>query len=62
MGIHATINCMGLSTALTAIRIKQFLIDAKDQGLPLQVSIGRQCDRKLLIDALGLQAKAIRFT
>lgn len=62
MSIHASINCMGLSTALAAIRIKQFLIDAKDQAFPLEVVTGRECDRSRLIDSLGLKANAIRFT
>jgi len=60
MIMKSSINCTGLSTALTVLRIKQFLIDQKTVS-PLEVCVGEACDRGLLMDSLGPQAKAVRL-
>ncbi len=55
-----TINCIGLSTTLTLLRIKQALLSAREVTLPLNVSVGEQCDRHKLIHSLGAHAKAVK--
>jgi len=56
----AAINCDGLSTALTLLRIKQALITAAEKKLlPLQVSVSNMCDRESLKQSLGQQADII---
>lgn len=58
----AEINCEGLSTALTALRIKQTLIVGSGQKLmSLRVSVSKVCDRKLLMQSLGQQADIVHL-
>lgn len=58
----AAINCNGLSTALTALRIKQKLMASAEQTLlPLKVSVSNVCDRKLLLQSLGRQADIVHL-
>jgi hypothetical protein len=61
MSIKAIINCTGLSTALTVLRIRQLLINPQQQALPLDVSVGKKCDRSLLMESLGSDAGTIRL-
>ncbi len=56
------INCEGLSTTLTVLRIKQALITAAEQKLlPLKVSVSQMCDRNQLKQSLGQQADAVQL-
>lgn len=58
----AAINCEGLSTTLTVLRIKQALMTAAEQKLlPLKVSVSQMCDREQLIRSLGLQADKVNL-
>jgi len=61
MTTTSSINCTGLSTALTALRIKQVLLATQKPSLPLRVAVDSECDRNLLIDSLGSQASAVRL-
>jgi len=62
MSIGSIINCTGLSTALTVLRIRQFLVNPPKKSLPLEVSVGKKCDRSLLIESLGADAATVRLT
>lgn len=56
------LSCHGLSTALTALRIKQFLLTlTESQALPLTVAISDACDRAQLVNSLGAHAKVVHF-
>lgn len=58
----AIINCEGLSTTLTVLRIKQALVTAAEQKtLPLKVSVDNMCDREQLKQSLGLQADIVQL-
>ncbi len=58
----AIINCKGLSTALTALRIKQTLITApKQTHTSLKISVSNICDQNQLKKSLGAQAYSLQF-
>lgn len=61
MSDKSVINCTGLSTALTVLRIRQLLINPQQQSLPLDVSVGTKCDRSLIMASLGSDAGTVRF-
>lgn len=56
MHVSNTINCSGLSTAPTVLRIKQALIGVPDEKLPLGVLVDSECDCARLVSSLGSTA------
>ncbi|GKX33602.1 MAG: hypothetical protein MnENMB40S_12200 [Rhizobiaceae bacterium MnEN-MB40S] len=56
MHVSNTINCSGLSTAPTVLRIKQALIGLPDSKLPLSVLVDTACDCARLVSSLGAMA------
>lgn len=60
---HTTaINCKGLSTELTLLRIKQALISGLGQNAkPLNVTVSKPCNRQQLMQSLGQQAESIQL-
>ena len=57
----STIDCCGLSTALTLLRIKQAVTAPKAAELPLSVSVDSSCDCLRLTNSLGELAEDIRL-
>ena len=53
MHVSNTINCNGLSTAPTVLRIKQALTGLSDDNLPLGVLVDSECDCTRVVSSLG---------
>lgn len=61
MKIVSNVNCIGLSVALTVLRIKQALVVATGKpAKPIKVAVG-ECDRTRLINCLGPLAAAVQL-
>ena len=59
----STIDCSGLSTVLTLLRIKQAVTTAPDaEELPLAVSIDPACDAERLAASLREFTQSVRLT
>jgi len=61
MEITNVIDCNGLSTAPTLLRIKQALVGLVDDALPLDILVDADCDRDRLRRSLGRQGGAVRL-
>ncbi|GAB4520980.1 MAG: hypothetical protein Tsb0019_22200 [Roseibium sp.] len=61
MGITNAIDCNGLSTAPTLLRIKQALVGRVDDALPLKILVDADCDRDRLRRSLGRLKDAVRL-
>ena len=57
-----TINCSGLSTALTLLRIKQAITAPARALATLSVSVDPGCDCQRVCNCLGEHAKRVRFS
>ena len=55
------LDCVGLSTTLTYLRIKQALLSPVKSEQTIAVKLSQNCDRTLLIDALGALASQVQF-
>lgn len=57
-----TINCEGLSTQLTILRVKQELMTASEKNLlPLKVVVSENCNQEQLKQSLGRQADIVQL-
>lgn len=62
MSNTTSINCRGLSTAITLLRIRQALITVTGKKTqPLTVAVSQQCDRNQVMQSLGAQANIVQL-
>ncbi|WUH90991.1 diaminopimelate decarboxylase [Streptomyces sp. NBC_00433] len=59
--LRTVLDCRGLTTALTVLRVKQAVSAGKAADAPLQVLLGAQCRREEVSRALGATAARVRY-